>query len=64
MGKTEIPEGPWTVEKLGRELYTKLAIENGCLTPTPDFSPALDLTDARNAQQAAKAPKPAKADKE
>lgn len=62
---TKIPEGPWTEEVLGTELYEALAIENGCFTPTKDFRPPLDLTQAYNAQQAVKATKPAKAaDKE
>lgn len=57
---TEIPKGPWTEEKLGTELYEKLAVECGCLAPTKDFRPSLDLTAAYNQQQA-KAIKPAKA---
>lgn len=55
--KTVIPEGPWTVENLGWDLYEKLAIENGCLKPTSEFHPALDLTDAYNAQSAKPASK-------
>jgi len=63
--KTNIPAGPWTVEALGWDLYRTLAIENGCLTPTANFCPALDLTKPYNAQQAAKPAKTtAKADKE
>lgn len=59
--KTPIPEGPWTVEVLGWELYEKLAVENGCLKPTKEFCPALDLTEVYNQQAApAKASKSAK----
>lgn len=57
---TKIPEGPWTEERLGKELYETLAVEYGCCTPDAGFRPGLDLTDPYNEQQA-KATKPAKA---
>lgn len=54
----KIPEGPWTEEKLGKELYETLAAENGCGVSV-GYRPALDLTAAYSEQQA-KATKPAK----
>jgi hypothetical protein len=65
--KTNIPAGPWTVEALGEDAYCELAIRFGCFNPKSeanDFRPPLDLTAAYNEQQAAKASKPAKAEKE
>lgn len=49
---TPIPAGPWTEEKLGTELYEKLAREYGCLIPSADFRPALGLMEIYNQQQA------------
>ena len=63
--KTQIPAGPWTVETLGDELYKKLGVEHGILDPAlvgPGYRPALDLTEPYNAQEAAKAKKPAPKD--
>ena len=57
---TKIPEGQWTEEKLGKELYETLAAEHSCGVSV-GFRPALDLTTAYNEQQA-KATKPAKAE--
>lgn len=66
--KTVIPEGPWTVEKLGWDLYVKLANEHNVLIPSKDFHPALDLTAEYNEQQAAHWPmdaeKPSKSAKQ
>lgn len=49
---TPIPAGPWTEERLGTELYEKLAREYGCLIPSADFRPALGLMEIYNQQQA------------
>lgn len=62
----KIPEGPWTVEKLGEDQYCELARAFGCFDPAQEaaeFRPPLDLT-AQYREQQAKATKPAKAEKE
>ncbi|TXH18428.1 MAG: hypothetical protein E6R03_02200 [Hyphomicrobiaceae bacterium] len=62
---TKIPEGPWTVERLGEELYVKLALEYGCFDPRREtFRPALDLTAPYNDQGQAPSQPAAKATKE
>lgn len=63
---TPIPQGPWTEESLGTELYTTLAIEHGVFDPRTDrtFRPALDLTAAYNEQQGQAKAKPKATEKE
>lgn len=45
--KTTVPPGPWTVEKLGEELYCQLARDYGVFDPSRElatYRPPLDLT--------------------
>ena len=56
MADLVIPEGPWTIERLGEKKYFELAIAFGVTDGSKNFTPALDLTEPYNEQQKVKQP--------